>query len=223
MSTLIHDALQSRIPHQAKRYPDKAGTRHEFNCPLCGDKRRRGRIYLNDDGSCGCDCKNCYNASRQETDKPLTKKLEKLLVALGMSGDEIRRLKYDVWRERILAQNSPSVTKQPLPDGARPIGDWIADNIADPNFNDLLEDLADMDPDHRDGYYWTPEAGTTGDMNRRYIWVVGDPELPDAWAAHTIDDDEEVDTIVGDPDAWVASLDEEDEPAFDTPEINRSE
>lgn len=137
--------------------------------------------------------------------------MELLLRQLGMSDGAVKKLNYDVWAQTITRQQpKPKPTKQPLPSGAKSIKDWIAENPTDDNFNALLEDLADMNDDIRDGYYWTPDAGNTGDMNRRYIWVMGDPSNPDAWIARAIDDSNP-EHIVGNTEAWDAAIEKDQE------------
>ncbi|WP_421123143.1 hypothetical protein [Sphingobium yanoikuyae] len=108
-----------------------------------------------------------------------------------MSDDDVQQLSYTLWAAKITKQQGrtppPYIERKPLPDGAETIGHWIALNIADDNFNAVLLDLADMTDERRDSLYWTPEPGSSDDMNRRYIWAIGSKDAPVGWAALHID------------------------------------
>ncbi|WIA55998.1 hypothetical protein N6H05_23770 [Sphingobium sp. WTD-1] len=129
-----------------------------------------------------------------------------------MSDDDVQRLSYDLWAAKITRQRGiappPYISKKPLPAGSKPIGHWIAQNVADDNFNDVLLDLADMTDERRDSLYWTPDAGESGDMNRRFIWAIGPKDDPIGWAAELIGD-EATDPILSDPD--IMTYNDEDE------------
>lgn len=215
MSNIIHDALQAIKPASARRQPNSQGVKYSFNCPMCpsqgtsADKRQRGTIFLNNDGSAGYNCFNCHYSTRQIPGRRLAQKMERLLSQLGMNAEELQKLSFSLWQITTGKHSSASPASPPLPSDARPIGAWIAENIADSNFNDLLIDLADMSPRIRDSYYWTPDEGPSGDMNRRYIWLIGDPQQPDAWTAHAIDDDNP-EPIVGDTNSWAAAIERDD-------------
>lgn len=222
MNDLVYDALEQHRPANTRPSQTSNGIRYNFNCPVCvtqghsADRRKRGNIFLDRNGSCGYHCHNCAFRIRHQPGNKLTHKMELLLRQLGMSDDAIKKLNYDVWAQTIaLQQPKLKPAKQPLPSGAKSIKDWLDDNISDKNFNDLLYDLADMNDDIRDSYYWTPNAGTTGDMNRRYIWVMGDPSNPDAWIARAIDDSNP-EPIVGNTEAWHAAIQEDQ---YDDPEV----
>ncbi|PZU07649.1 MAG: hypothetical protein DI606_16335 [Sphingobium sp.] len=139
--------------------------------------------------------------------------MREVMSALGMSDEQIEKLSYDLWSAKVARQRGiaprPHIAKQPLPAGAKPIGQWIAENIADENFNDLLEALADMSDALRNSYYWTPDPGPSGDMNRRFIWVIGPKDDPMGWAALTIDDDE-AEPLLSDPNIFLFN-DEDDQ------------
>ena len=125
--------------------------------------------------------------TRQQPLAPLTKNLEEVLGYLGMSSDDLRDLKDAVWRYRKLIERGPlppvTVVPKPLPAGAKSLGEWIAFPIVDVNLMDVLDDLDGMTTERRDGFYWTPDPGPSGDMNRRFIEVYGDPQNPVGWAA----------------------------------------
>lgn len=207
--TLIHTALQSHLPVRARRQTTSQGQKITFNCPVCQhlghrpDDRQRGAVFLNNDGGAGYSCFNCQFATRQEAGKLLALKMEDLLGYMGMSQDDRRKLRFDIWHEHQSAMRNaipkPQITKQPLPEGAEPISDWIARETADLSFKDVLEHLDDMTTQLRDSYYWTPIPGNHG-FNRRYIWVFGPPDDPVGWAAKSIDTDDE--PLLSDRNIW---------------------
>lgn len=210
--SLLHDAIKSAIPTNARPTPYEGAVRYKINCPLCHlkghrrDTQQRGAFFLSHDGHTGYSCFQCQTDTRQAPDKSLTAKMKEVLLATGMSSEAVERLSYDLWAAKIAREQGiaprPYIEQKPLPDGAKTIGHWIATNIADPNFNDLLEDLADMSEERRDTLYWTPNPGTSGDMNRRYIWAIGSV----GWAAHLIGEDPE--PLLSDPNIMTYKDDE---------------
>lgn len=121
-----------------------------------------------------------------------------LLGWLGMSDEDVKSLRFIVSQMRFQMLNGPQAlppipkpTKQPLPLGARPFGDWMDELHTDPNFVAVLEDISDMDTARIRELLWTPEPGPSGDMNLRYIWAIGSKDDPVGWAAKHIDENKE--------------------------------
>lgn len=118
-----------------------------------------------------------------------------LLTSLGMGEGELTQLVYRAWQQHITISNGPlpkvTVAPKPLPSGAKSLGDWLDNPIADQNLVDVLDDLDGMTPERIKGFYWTPEPGPSGDMNRRFIEVYGDPQNPIGWSAVAISESDE--------------------------------
>lgn len=216
--TLLHDAIRSIIPAGSRPSPYEGGQRYKFNCPLCHvkghtkDTRKRGAFFLSPDGSAGYDCLQCQTRTRQAADLSLTKTIREILIHMGMSDSAVTKLSYELWRAKIAKQQGiaprPYIEKQPLPAGAKPIGLWIADKIADEHFNALLLDLADMTEERRDGLYWTPDPGPSGFMNKCMIEVIGPRNDPMGWAALRFDNPD-AEPLLSDPN--ILSYNDEDD------------
>lgn len=199
MTYLVQDALLAHLPHGTRPTPSSEGVKYKINCVACrarghirGDKTQRGAIFINNDGSAGYECFNCGMRTRQQPFASLTKRMEELLGYLGMSSDDVRDLKDAIWRYRQLIERGPlppvTVAPKPMPTGAKPLGDWLDNPVPDVNLADVLDDLDGMSADRIKGLYWTPDPGPSGDMNRRFIEVYGDPEEPVGWSAVAIDE-----------------------------------
>lgn len=195
--TLLHDAIRSVIPAKSRSGPYQGALRIKFDCPMCHtnghrrDVKDRGAFILNPDGSAGYSCLQCHHDTRQAPDMSLTQKMRSVLIQLGMSDDDVQQLSYTLWAAKITKQQGrtppPYIERKPLPDGAKTFAHWFAVNITDANFADVAMELADMTDERRDSLYWTPEPGSSGDMNRRYIWAIGPKDAPVGWAALHID------------------------------------
>jgi hypothetical protein len=207
----LHDAIISVLPHGARPAPYSESTKYGFNCPLCAirghtpDKGKRGAFFLKHDGSATYSCFQCAFRAGQSPYRSLTKGMDYVLEHMGLGQDSRTKLGYDLWAAGVALRTGtmlkPDFVPEGPPAGAKPIGDWIADNIADPNFNDVLLDLAEMTPALRDGYYWTPDPGPSGDMNRRFTWVFLDAaSKPIGWGAHPLSTNPNSDVIFSDPD-----------------------
>lgn len=213
MSSPLHDALIAHLPSRHRRTSQVYGARITFNCPLCAqrghrpDTRQRGAVFLNHDGGAGYHCPNCKFTTRQKADAALCANMKTVLEAFRMDSVAILRLNHEMWSAGVAARtaakappvSTPTFTKQPLPSGAKPIGDWVASGFPDPNLNDVLADLAEMSEGLRNSYYWTPDPGESGDMNRRFIWLVGPANDPDGWGAHHLSTDEDAEVLWSDP------------------------
>lgn len=209
MSNLVHDALLAHLPPRARRHTLAGGIKYTFNCPACvhrghrPDTRQRGAIFLNHDGSSGYCCFNCQLDTRQDPRGHLANKIAEVLGYLGMSQDERQKLRFHVSQEvyrRQQGRPDTSIRRQNLPSGAILIKHLQGDPPDDPNYRDTIEHLSDMSEEMRDSYYWTPEPGLSGDMNRRYIWFFGTEDDPVGWAANSIEGDGE--PILSDPNIW---------------------
>lgn len=157
-------------------------------------------MFFNQDGSEGYNCFNCKLSTTQYPGRLLTRHFRDLLSYMGMSSQDVQKLGYDMWSINHALQQGITPQVQIVqvspPSGAKPLGEWIENPIADENLLAVLTDLDDMSPAIRDSYLWTPDTGSSGDMNRRYIWLIGPPNDPLGWLAKSIDE----------PDAeWLAS------------------
>ncbi|WP_336868401.1 hypothetical protein [Sphingomonas sanguinis] len=209
MSNLVQDALLAHLPPRARRTTTLGGIKYTFNCPACAhrghnaDTRQRGAIFVNYDGSTGYSCFNCQLDTRQDPRIHLAHKMNDVLRYLGMSEEDRNKLRFHVSQEVYRRQQGGpeiGITKRDLPSGAILIKYLRNDPPNDSNYRDVMADLADMSDDIRDSYYWTPEPGPSGDMNRRYIWFFGSVDDPVGWAAKSIDNEDE--PLLSDPNIW---------------------
>ncbi|MGU3389151.1 hypothetical protein [Sphingomonas sp. M1A8_2b] len=208
MNNLVRDALMAHLPPGTRGRPYNGATKYTFDCPGCiprghsRDRTKRGSVFVNPDGSTGYDCFQCQLRTRQDPNKPLTKKMDELLGYMGMSEEDRLKLGFHVGQAIFARNNGPTIKKRDLPSGAILIKHLVANPPDDQNFRDVMADLADMSEEIRDSYYWTAEPGASGDMNRRYIWFFGTTHDPVGWAAKTIDD-RDAEDILSDPNIWL--------------------
>ncbi len=218
MTDILRDALTAHLPNGSRPGQVSGGLKYTFNCPACQhrghnpDKGRRGAIFFNHDGSEGYDCFNCRLRTRQQPGALLTNKFKEVLGYLGMSSEAVDKLSFAMWsarraREQGLKRPAQIVHKA-VPSGAMPLGYWIENPIPDDSLLAVLDDLDDMSAAIRDSYLWTPEPGSSGDMNRRYIWLIGPPNNPLGWLAKSIDEPD-AEWLASDPTIWLYEEDDD--------------
>lgn len=138
-------------------------------CPHNGettDRRNRGGVLLDTDGSVVYSCFNCAFKTGWKPGRPLSFKLKELLDWLGVSEGKIQSLVFEALRlrehmiqtEEIAPEAVEiSFTPKKLPEEARPIGEYLDNPEVAPvceylfdrgfTFNEIAED-----------FWWTPET-----------------------------------------------------------------
>jgi hypothetical protein len=199
MSNLVYDLILKQSSGDRKRTP---GGWTSFNGPCCihngqsrPDTKKRAGIKMIDDGGVIYSCFNCKFKSGWSPGRGLSQKTEFLLQWLGVQEEELRKLKFKIWQmqERIKADlpvektwTKLAFTKRKLPDGAKPLREWIEEGCQDPNFIQTLEYLAGRGDEILTSleYYWTPAR--KDDLNRRIIIPFKWQEEIIGWTARAI-------------------------------------
>jgi len=172
----IQSTITTALPSKRKQTPSGWIS---FDAPCCvhngesADKRKRGGMMFNADGTVSYHCFNCGYTSSYVPGRNLTHKMRKLLGWFGMPNSEITKLALEALRikeETVIDGNSPHIQlpvfeKRELPVGARPIMEWhdwkaLEPSGLDPEFiraveyivNDRGLDLEDYD------FMWTCEG-----------------------------------------------------------------
>lgn len=156
---------------------------------------------------------HCFNCDMKGTHKPgdiLSKKTQRLLLALGMDDLEVKRLTHKSFRYRALFEANPeaqanlptsfelSFPARPLPRGAKSLQAWAEAGCSDRDFLDVASYSFSRGDDvsMATTYYWTPEpqarvqddprSGTLP-FNRRLVipFYRGDSIV--GWSARVID------------------------------------
>jgi hypothetical protein len=181
----LHEAISSVIPARSRRSSYQGSPRFTFDCPVCvqqgqtRDKRGRGAIFLDHDGSAGYFCFNCDTRTRQYVDKPLATKMRLVLNALGMRDEEITKLNFHLQAAAWAKNNRPAVS---LPTGLQSIQDWIDQDCEDLALLKIAEMLVDDGERKLTDYYWTP--GDNGmDLSQYIVTIYGIPTHPTGWWA----------------------------------------
>ena len=173
---LIQQTLLTALPPKHKKTPSGWTS---FNAPCCvyngenADKRMRGGMMHNTDGTVSYHCFNCGYTASFIPGRNLSYKMRKLLGWFGMPNSEITKIALEALRikeETVVDGNAlhiqmPVFEKKELPVGAKPIMEWhdwkaLEPSGLDPEFiraveyivNDRGLDLEDYD------FMWTCEG-----------------------------------------------------------------
>lgn len=127
------------------------------------DTRQRGGVYISGD-SASWHCFNCGFKAGWQPGRPLTAKFKKLLQWLSVPDDIITKCSFDALRlkdevaPKHLLNLLPTFFDRPLPLGAKPIKEWLADPPDElvPVLEYLLTRAYTLD-DY--DWYWTDEVG----------------------------------------------------------------
>jgi len=90
MLTAVQDAVNLLLP--AKRKTNSTSGWISFNAPCCGDRRGRGGIISNGNGSVSYHCFNCNFKANYTPGRHLNYKFRKLLRWFGANEQEVKRL-----------------------------------------------------------------------------------------------------------------------------------
>ena len=131
--SVVVDTVLTYLPAKRKTTPSGWTS---FNAPCChhnghtADTRGRGGVIQND-GGISYHCFNCGFKASWQPGRPFSHKLRRLLQWLGTADDVINKVALDVMRENegVQAQGMsvvlPEFVTTKLPEGVRPIEDWI--------------------------------------------------------------------------------------------------
>jgi Toprim-like len=182
MLTAVQDAVNLLLP--AKRKTNSTSGWTSFNAPCCGDKRGRGGIISNGNGSVSYHCFNCNFKANYTPGRHLNYKFRKLLGYLGADDNTIKRLVIEAVRVREIVapeelEKSAAVEvtfkPRPLPAEAQTL-------VALNTFYELKNDNTQVPREFHDAviyaanrrldlvkyaFYWTPE--TQYNLHRRLI------------------------------------------------------
>jgi len=172
----IQSTITTALPSKRKQTPSGWVS---FDAPCCvhngegADKRKRGGIMFNGDGTVSYHCFNCGYTASFIPGRNLSYKMRKLLGWFGMPNSEITKLALEALRikeETVIDGNTPHVQlpvfeKRELPVGARPFMEWhnwkaLEPSGLDPEFIRAVEyvvydrglDIGDYD------FMWTCEG-----------------------------------------------------------------
>lgn len=149
-----------------------------YNCPVCGDRRKRGNHMFNSDGSFSY---HCYNENCGTGWTPgiyIGKKLESNLLKFGATVAQIEQLKFyakeiaDSGDFENLKEADKSlfqdIKRYPMPPNAYPLIEIANSSNPDPDFLKVLEAISERNVYLLDlDIYWTPLKKNR--FNERFI------------------------------------------------------
>ena len=131
MLTAVQDAVNLLLP--AKRKTNSTSGWISFNAPCCGDRRGRGGIIANGNGSVSYHCFNCNFKANYTPGRHLNYKFRKLLGYLGADDNVIKRLVIEAVRVKDLVapeelekavKEEVHFTPRALPDSVVSFSEW---------------------------------------------------------------------------------------------------
>jgi len=155
----------------------------KFNCPMCvtrgetQDRRNRGGIGYTANGI-GISCFNCGFKTKFVRGQLLSKNMKAFLSQIGVSSYEIQHLNHWAFSLHGMMSNTtseiqsftaPSFSPRSLPEGARTIDAWAADECNDPDFIEAVQYLYSRGDTIAEAttYYWSPSK--KWNLNNRII------------------------------------------------------
>lgn len=169
----LQQAIISHLPAGTRQTPSGWRT---LNCPMCihngepsPDKRGRGGIKIDNDGSFAFNCFRCGYATRWEEGRAINQRLTKLMFELNFSLEEVRRLKFEALRKKtsyvkieppkVESFEGLSFEERGLPMKARPITEWASQKSPLMDFLKAIEYLGSRGQHILNGwsYYWSPK------------------------------------------------------------------
>jgi len=175
----IQSSITAALPAKRKQTPSGWIS---FDAPCCvhngesADKRKRGGMMVNGDGTVSYHCFNCGYKASYVPGRNMTHKMRKLLGWFGMPDSEITRLSLEALKikdeytdsENLGNVSAPTFESKKLPVGASLIADRLnQDNIKpedlEPEFIDAVDYIINgrgLSIDDYD-FMWTPEGSYT--------------------------------------------------------------
>lgn len=179
---VIRDVLRS---HLGTVKPSPNGFYHR-NCPMCAlrghaaDKRLRFGIKYTPSGGIRSNCFNCNFSAHWESGWDFPKSLGELMTVLGVSASDIRKIKFEVYRENngVTRDSNDNVEikkplhtrwkKSKLLDGMHSLEEWVAMKCNDPDFKKVLTYAYSRGIRDFSSVYWYPAKEKQ--YNRRLIF-----------------------------------------------------
>ena len=169
----IQSSITAALPAKRKQTPSGGIS---FDAPCCvhngesADKRKRGGMMVNGDGTVSYHCFNCGYKASYVPGRSLTHKMRRLLGWFGMPDSEITRLSLEALKikEETVGVNDyvavPTFESKKLPTGASLIKDRLSQykkpDDAEPGFIDAIDYVFNgrgLSVDDYD-FMWTPEG-----------------------------------------------------------------
>lgn len=178
---LVHDILVKKLPTKRKKTPRGWIV---FNSPCCEhrghkpDRRGRGNLLMQPDGTIGFNCYNCGFRTRASSDH-LSKNFELLLKWLNVPDQDVGRIKLEILKNKLDGVESSatqhrlltfrSFDEAELPPGSMPIESVLVGEEMPEDFISVMNYLLSRGTDIANGYdyFWSPD--TRNHMNKRII------------------------------------------------------
>ena len=178
---LIHDILIEKLPQKRKKTPRGWVV---FNSPCCEhrghkpDRRSRGNLLIMPDGTIGFNCYNCGFRTRADAGH-LSKNFELLLRWLGVSDQDLGRVKLEILKNKLDGVETSTTDYKPmvfrnfdeveLPPGSTPIHTLLLGEDLSDDFLSVMNYLVSRGNDIANSYdyFWSPD--THNHMNKRII------------------------------------------------------
>ena len=192
MTDILRNALLAHMPSGTRPAQGTRGIKYTFDCPACvprgytPDKRTRGGVFFNSDGSEGYNCFNCKLGTVQLPDQLLTRAFRDLLGYMGMSNQDIGKLSFAMWAANKTATQGPPLVQ--LPTGLKTARAWLNENSPPDSFApiavflDSLNDSAVWDQVH-----WTPDSNGM-DLHEYLVFIQGNRHFATGWEAWNVVD-----------------------------------
>lgn len=168
--SVVVEIFKGNLPYKKKETPSGWTS---FNAPCCHhrgesvDKRQRAGVRFNE--GLVYHCFNCGYTASWKPGRQISNKLKNLMRWMGAPDDDINKMIFEALREESPDnQNKPAKEiiafhNKELPNGAKPIQDWIDDEISaeqEKQLADVVSYLMGRNCDPLDdNFYWTPEPG----------------------------------------------------------------
>lgn len=194
MQNSIQEALVALLPSKKKTSPSGWISFSGSCCVHNGesvDKRGRGGVITNGDGSISYHCFNCGFKANYKPGRPFNYKLRKLFQWMGADENQVQGLTIEALRLKETIDETSDVEDykeeiefktRSLPEDAKPLAEWANNNEYPKNSLEMIALAAKyaMDrglSDKLDKLMWSPARA--GNMNRRLI-------IPFNWKGETI-------------------------------------
>jgi len=178
---LVHQLIAEHLPQKRKSSPRGWVM---FNAPCCHhrghnqDNRMRGNLLMAEGGYVAYNCYNCGFKTVYDNQN-ISKKFDNLLKWLGVSDDDVKRVKLELLHNKIngvdVAVTTSDVkiitdfTEVKLPENARPFQVVMEDDNVTDEFVQCCNYLASRGSAIANGwdYYWS--SSEKWDLNKRFI------------------------------------------------------
>lgn len=183
MIMAVKDFLRDSIDQHIGPLKQTPGGWRKRNCMLChmrghgADKRERfGLLYTSDNGV-NLNCFNCGFMTGWRPNSQLGDKMVFFLTALGVPEEDVKRLKFEAFREASNIKSKEftlkgSITAKwhevDLIEGCHPLRFWIDHNCNDKDFLEVIKYTDKRNILDIDKVYWTPNKERL--FNKRFVY-----------------------------------------------------